>query len=88
MEGRRFLWWVRFGLHLIAQRKEDQLRLRISGARAATRFVDTDAKPGVESFMHHYYRHVLALTEVNDIIIQFFRERSDRPRRDKIESCQ
>ena len=36
--------------------------------------------------MHHYYRHVLALTEVNDIIIQFFRERSDRPRRDKIET--
>ena len=87
MEGRRFLWWVRFGLHLIAQRKEDQLRFAHQRELAQRLgFVDTDAKPGVESFMHHYYRHVLALTEVNDIIIQFFRERSDRPRRDKIET--
>ena len=87
MEGRRFLWWVRFGLHLIAQRKEDQLRFAHQRELAQRLgFVDTDAKPGVESFMHHYYRHVLALTEVNDIIIQFFRERSDRPRRDKVET--
>ena len=85
--GRRFLWWVRFGLHLIAGRKEDQLRF-VHQRELAQRFEfsDTDAKLGVESFMHHYYRHVLALTEVNDIIIQFFRERSDKPKRDKLET--
>ena len=87
VDGRRFLWWVRFGLHLIAQRKEDQLRF-VHQRELAQRlgFVDTDAKSGVELFMHHYYRHVLALTEVNDIIIQYFRQQSDKPRRDKIES--
>jgi [protein-PII] uridylyltransferase len=87
LDGRRFLWWVRFGLHLIAERKEDQLRF-VHQRELAQRlgFVDTDAKSGVELFMHHYYRHVLALTEVNDIIIQFFRERSDKPKRDNIET--
>ena len=85
-DGRRFLWWVRFGLHLIVGRKEDQLRF-VHQRELAQRlgFVDTDAKSGVELFMHHYYRHVLALTEVNDIIIQFFRERSDKPKRDNLE---
>ena len=86
-DGRRFLWWVRFGLHLIVGRKEDQLRFAHQRELAQRLgFVDTDAKSGVERFMQHYYRHVLALTEVNDIIIQFFRERSDKPRRDKVET--
>ena len=86
-DGRRFLWWVRFGLHLIVGRKEDQLRFAHQRELAQRLgFVDTDAKSGVERFMHHYYRHVLALTEVNDIIIQFFRERSDKPRRDIVET--
>ena len=86
-DGRRFLWWVRYGLHLVAGRKEDQLRFAHQRELAQRLgFVDTDAKSGVERFMHHYYRHVLALTEVNDIIIQFFRERSDKPRRDKLET--
>lgn len=75
VEGRRFIWWVRFGLHLINERKEDQLQFahqRDLSERLG--FVDTDAQRGVERFMHHYYRHVLALTEVNDILIQYFNE--------------
>ena len=85
-DGRRFLWWVRYGLHLIAGRKEDNLRFAHQRELAQRLgFIDTDAKSGVELFMFHYYRHVLALTEVNDIIIQFFRERSDKPKRDKVE---
>lgn len=75
VEGRRFIWWVRFGLHLINARKEDQLQFahqRDLSERLG--FVDTDAQRGVERFMHHYYRHVLSLTEVNDILIQYFKE--------------
>ena len=76
IEGRRFIWWVRFGLHLVAGRKED--RLQFSHQRDLAQrlgFVDTDAQRGVERFMHHYYRHVLALREVNDILIQQFQEK-------------
>ncbi len=83
VEGKRFIWWVRYGLHLVAERKEDRLQLGHQRELAQRLgFVDTDAQRGVERFMHHYYRHVLALTEVNDIVIQHFTEVILAPRRE------
>ena len=75
IEGKRFLSWVRYGLHLIAGRKEDRLQFEYQ-RELAQRFgyADTDAKRGVEGFMQLYYRHVLALREVNDIVLQTFEE--------------
>ncbi len=74
-DGRRFLWWVRFGLHLLAERKEDHLQFEYQRALAQRLgFADTRAKLGVERFMHHYYRHIIALREVNDILLQHFDE--------------
>ena len=75
VEGRRFLWRVRFGLHLIADRRED--RLLFDHQRELARrfgYTDTDAQLAVEQFMHDYYRHVLLLREVNDILLQHFGE--------------
>jgi [protein-PII] uridylyltransferase len=85
IEGRRFLWWVRFGLHLIAGRKEDQLhfsRQRELAQRLG--FVDTDSQMGVEVFMYHFYRHILALTEVNGILLKHFQETVESAKREKI----
>ncbi len=74
-DGRRFLWWVRFGLHLLAGRKEDRLQFEYQRALAERLgFADTDARRGVERFMSLYYQHVLALREVNDIVLQYFDE--------------
>ncbi len=75
VDGRRFLWRVRFGLHLIAGRREDRLLFDYQ-RELAKRFGyrDTKAKLAVEQFMHDYYRHVLALREVNDILLQHFDE--------------
>lgn len=74
-DGRRFLWWVRFGLHLLAERKEDHLQFEYQRTLAQRLgFADTSAKLGVERFMHHYYRHIIALREVNDILLQHFDE--------------
>ena len=75
LEGKRFLSWVRYGLHLIAGRKEDRLQFEYQ-RELAQRFgyADTDAKRGVEGFMQLYYRHVLELREVNDIVLQTFEE--------------
>ena len=82
LEGRRFIWWVRFGLHLVAGRKEDQLQFAHQRELAQRLgFADTDAQRGVERFMYHYYRHILALTEVNDVLIQHFQETVVAPRR-------
>ncbi len=74
-EGRQFLCRVRFGLHLVAARKEDRLLFdhqRTLAERFGYR--DSDAQLGVEQFMHDYYRHVLELREVNDILLQHFDE--------------
>ena len=74
-QGRRFLWRVRFGLHLIAGRRDDRL-LFDHQRELAKRFGyrDTAAQLGVEQFMHDYYRNVLLLREVNDILLQHFDE--------------
>ena len=75
LDGRRFLWRVRFGLHIVAGRREDRL-LFDHQRELAKRFGyhDTDAQLAVERFMHDYYRHVLLLREVNDILLQHFDE--------------
>jgi [protein-PII] uridylyltransferase len=76
VEGRRFLWWVRFGLHLLTARKEDRLQFQLQRELAKRLgFADTQAQLGVERFMHLYYKHVLELREVNDILLQDFEER-------------
>ena len=74
-EGRRFLWRVRYGLHLVAGRSEDRLLFDYQRT-LADRFgyQSTDAQLAVEQFMHDYYRHVLSLREVNDILLQHFDE--------------
>ncbi len=74
-DGRRFLWRVRYGLHLLAGRAEDRLLFDYQRTLAERLgYQDTEAQLGVEQFMHDYYRHVLSLREVNDILLQHFDE--------------
>lgn len=85
VDGRQFLWRVRFGLHVLAGRREDRLLFDYQ-RELATRFGyrDTEGQLAVEQFMHDYYRHVLLLREVNDILLQHFDEAilraGERPR--------
>ena len=77
---------MRYGLHTLANRKEDQLhfaRQRELAQRLG--FMDTESKSGVELFMQHYYRHVLALSEVNDIVLQYFQEEIIAKKKPEIE---
>ena len=84
-DGRRFLWKVRFGLHLLAARREDRLLFHHQ-RELAKRFgyLGSEGLLAVETFMNDYYRRVLELREVNDILFQHFEEataqRSRRPR--------
>jgi [protein-PII] uridylyltransferase len=75
IEGRQFLWKVRWGLHLIAGRGEDRLlfdhQLELAKLFA---YEDVDGTLAVEQFMHDYYVHVLTLRELNDVILQHFDE--------------
>ncbi len=73
--GRRFLWRVRYGLHLLAGRKEDRLLFEYQRTLAERfGYQDNEAQLAVEQFMHDYYQHVLSLREVNDVLLQHFDE--------------
>ncbi len=86
-DGQRYLWWVRYGLHLVAQRKDDRLQFEHQRTLAQQLgYADTTARLGVERFMHEYYRWVLSLREVNDIVLQCLEESfaPARPKRERI----
>ena len=74
-EGRRYLWWIRYGIHLISGRKEDRLLFEYQRELSQKLgFADTKARLGVERFMQLYYQHILELREANDILLQHFEE--------------
>ncbi len=73
VEGMRFLWKVRYALHMLANRHEDRLLFDYQVKVAEFfDFIDDDANLAVEKFMHEYYRRVLLLAELNEVLIQNF----------------
>ncbi|WP_121234717.1 [protein-PII] uridylyltransferase, partial [Pseudomonas aeruginosa] len=73
--SQEFLWRVRYALHMLAGRAED--RLLFDHQRSIARlfgYEDNDVKLAVERFMQKYYRVVMAISELNDLIIQHFEE--------------
>ncbi|MEX0618769.1 MAG: [protein-PII] uridylyltransferase [Pseudohongiellaceae bacterium] len=75
LEGQRFLWRIRYGLHLLDDRRED--RLLFDKQRELAKlfgFKDDDRSLGVEKLMQQYYRTVATLREVNDVLLQHFDE--------------
>ena len=73
--GEEFLWRVRYGLHMVAKRAEE--RLLFDHQRELAKlfgYSDTSESLAVEQFMHKYYRTVLALRELNDVMLQYLQE--------------
>lgn len=74
-EGRDFLWLVRWGLHMISDREEDRLLFEYQRELAEQfGFSDTDESLAIEKFMQLYYRWALALSGLNDLVIQLYDE--------------
>ena len=75
VEGRSFLWKLRFALHLLTDRAEDRL-LFDHQLRLAERFGYEDARYtlGVEQMMQRYYRTVMDLSRLNEMLLQLFEE--------------
>jgi len=74
-EGETFLWRLRFGLQLVADRNEN--RLLFDHQRALAQMLgyqDEGKRLGVELMMQQYYRTVLALAEITDVLLQFYDE--------------
>ncbi len=74
-DGEEFLWRVRYGLHMLATRPEERLLFEYQRELAKLfGYQDTEETLAIEQFMHRYYRVVLALRELNDVLLQFLDE--------------
>src|SRR5580700_7704565 len=74
-QSQAFLWKVRFGLHTLTGRREDRL-LFDHQIRLAQSFGYEDASYtlAVEQFMQRYYRTVMDVSLLNELLLQLFRE--------------
>ena len=73
--SQEFLWKVRYALHMLAGRAEDRLLFdHQSKVAALLGYEDSDSKRAIERFMQKYYRVVMAIAELSDLIVQHFEE--------------
>ncbi len=70
--GRDFMWQVRYALHMITDREEDRLLFEHQRELAALWGFEDGDKLAVEQFMQTYYRWALALSQLNEVLIQNF----------------
>lgn len=74
-QGQAFLWQVRYGLHMLSGRSEDRLLFEYQRQLAELfGYSDNDERLAVEQFMKRYYRVVMSLAELNDVLLQHFDE--------------
>ncbi len=73
--GQQFLWLVTYHLHLLCDRRQSQLLFDHQPALAkAFGYEDSPNKLAIEKFMMDYYRAIKSLRELNDMLLQLFRE--------------
>ncbi len=75
IEGQNYLWRVRMALHLLSGRRED--RLLFDHQRALAQqfgYQDEGTHLAVEQFMKRYYRTVMELNRLNEMLLQHFEE--------------
>ncbi len=73
--GQSFLWKIRFGLHVLTGRREDRLLFDYQ-IKLAKLFGYEDASftLAVEQLMQKYYRTVMDVSLLNEMLLQLFRE--------------
>ncbi|MBK7250006.1 MAG: [protein-PII] uridylyltransferase [Gammaproteobacteria bacterium] len=74
-QAQAFLWKVRFGLHVLTGRHEDRLLFDHQIRLAQTfGYEDGSYTLAVEQFMQRYYRTVMDVSLLNELLLQLFRE--------------
>lgn len=74
LEAQAYLWAVRFALHMVTKRPEDRLLFDLQ-KELATLFGYQDTHViAVEQFMQKYYKTVLSLERLNEMLLQLFQE--------------
>jgi [protein-PII] uridylyltransferase len=70
-----FLWRVRFGLHVLTGRREDRLLFDYQIKLAELLgYEDATYTLAVEQLMQRYYRTVMELSRLNEMLLQLFEE--------------
>jgi len=76
VEGRNFLWEVRFALHSLTGRGEDRLLFDYQRTLAnQLGYRDDDNRLAVEAFMKRYYQAIMELSRLNEMLLQLFEEK-------------
>ena len=74
-DGQAFLWRVRFGLHVLTGRREDRLLFdHQTNLAEMLGYEDATYTLAVEQLMQRYYRTVMDLSRVNEMLLQLFEE--------------
>ena len=74
-EGQNFLWRIRYALHLLVGRREDRLLFDHQPTLARDfGYKDAPDNLAVEQFMQAYYRTVIELERLNEMLLQLFQE--------------
>lgn len=73
-DGRRLLWKIRYGLHLISGRDDDRLSFEHQPKLAEIFGYVDDDQLAVEQFMQAYYRTALQVNVVTELLLQHFEE--------------
>jgi [protein-PII] uridylyltransferase len=80
IRGRDLLWSIRFALHTLTGRGEDRLLFDYQRTLAETfDFHDNENRLGVEAFMKQYYRTIMELSRLNEMLLQLFDEKILHP---------
>ena len=74
-DGRAFLWRIRFALHVLTGRREDRILFdhQIKLAELLG-YEDATFTLAVEQLMQRYYRTVMELSRLNEMLLQLFEE--------------
>ena len=74
-DGQAFLWRVRFGLHVLTGRREDRLLFdHQTNLAEMLGYEDASYTLAVEQLMQRYYRTVMDLSRINEMLLQLFEE--------------
>ncbi len=75
VRAQSFLWDVRFALHILTKRREDRLLFDYQ-TTLAKQFghQDKENNLAVEQFMQRYFRTVIELARLNEMLLQLFQE--------------
>ena len=75
IQGQSFLWRIRFALHLLTARREERLLFDHQRALATLfGYRDEEHSLAVERFMKPYYRTIMELSRLNEMLLSLFQE--------------